>query len=206
MARRVIHSVPGVTLHEDSKIELAQLFASTSWLPSPDVVKQFSKAVFPSIRANKDNKRRTPIIDKGNTVGLYDDNCTPTWAIMWSHGYPGIGRYVPDYALAHIYGCPQNINAFTNLANILLVPKYFASLTDGNGPLLPYLKYHSLKAYEWHPESVDESNILKPEGYDSINWRYLESKSADPHDFIKSHLAHSKGETARILRSAMGFE
>lgn len=201
MPRKVIHTIPGVTLPEYSLIELAQLFASTSWLPTPGVVKQFKGAVFPSIRANKDNKRRTPIIDNGKIVGLYDDNCTPMWAIMWSHGYPGIGRYVPDYALAHIYGCPQDIDAFTHLANILLVPKFFASLTDGNGPLLPYLKYHSLQVYEWAPKDVGKAEIAKPVGYDSIQWRYLETKPGDPSELIRTHLLESKGEVARILRS-----
>ena len=202
VARKVVYRIPGVSLPKDCLADLAQLVASTSWLPDPEVVRAFDrKAVFPSIRANKEHKRRTPILQGEKTIGVYDDNCTPMWAIMWSHGYPGIGRYVPDYALAHVYGCPQNIDAFTNLANLLLVPKFFASLTDGDGPLLPYLKYHSLHVYDWHPKSPEKIEIPKPEGYDSVQWRYLEAKPGDPHELIGTHIRESKGEIARFLRS-----
>lgn len=193
--------ISSVDLPTDYALTLARMVANTSWLPDPGLVAQFPKEVFPSARANKGQKRRTKITIDGMSL-LLDDNCTPMWAFMWGHGFAGISRQVPDYSLAHIYPSKDYPHTFTHLANLLLVPKFFAGLTDNDGPLVPYLKYHSHVQYGWTPLSNEGSLpiVLKPQGYDSIQWRYLESETDIPRDFIESQLKRSNDVRAKILR------
>lgn len=207
MRRSNSHRIPGVNLPEDYPIALARMVASTSWLPDPEVVTQFPKEVFPSARANKGLKRGTSDTRDGKEL-LLDDNCTPMWAFMWCHGYPGISRQVPDYSLAHVYPSKDYPQSFTHLANLLLVPKYFAGLTDNDGPLLPYLKYHSYVKYGWIPTDNNGGlpSVVKPPGYDSIQWRYLKSETNTPEEFIESQLNNSKSVRADILKKIRAAE
>lgn len=183
------------------------MVASTSWLPDPDIVVRYSKEVFPSARANKGLKRGTSV-DRDGKVLLLDDNCTPMWAFMWCHGLAGISRQVPGYSLAHIYPSKDYPQSFTHLANLLLVPKYFAGLTDEGGPLLPYLKYHSYEKYRWIPKDNNGGcpSAVKPPGYDLIQWRYLKSETDTPEEFIESQLKNSKSVRADILKKIRAAE
>ena len=71
---------------------LCRIVAQTSWLPHPDTVRAVRSAVFPTSRARKDRPRFTPILQEGEVVGIYDDNTTPTWALLWAHGIVGASR------------------------------------------------------------------------------------------------------------------
>jgi hypothetical protein len=42
--------------------------------------------------------------------------------------------------------------AYTHLANLAMVPEPFASLTDKNGPLTVFLRWHAWEVYGWKPE------------------------------------------------------
>ena len=69
---------------------LARMVARTSYLPHPEVVHAVGGAVFPTVR---DQKRRGELVyQDGHPVGMYDDNLTPTWAILWAHGIVGSNR------------------------------------------------------------------------------------------------------------------
>jgi hypothetical protein len=111
---------------------LCRIVAQTSGL-HPDTVCAVGRAVFPISRARKDRPRFTPILQQGQVVGIYDDNTTPTWALLWSHGIAGGSR--AGWAFAHVWTVSDDIKSYTHPANLAMLPECLASLTDKSGPL-----------------------------------------------------------------------
>ncbi len=177
---------------------LAYMVAKTSWLPHPDTVKALGRAVFPTSRARRQHPRFTHISENGKPVGMYDDNATPAWAILWAHGIVGGSR--KGWGFAHIWPSSDDINSYSHLANLAMIPECFASLTDKEGPLTGYLRWHAWTVYHWKPDHIETPQI--PRDYDKIQWRYF-SKFDQPREFISQRLAKLDNERVRILRPIM---
>lgn len=187
---------PGLEHHF---LPLAQMVAETSLLPDPATVKKFQGAVFPTVRDF--HKRITPIKENEKVVGMYDDNTTPRWAFLWSHGISDVG-HPKGWHIAHIWPSGRDINAYTHLANLIVMPECFGNLSDKIGPLTSYLRWHSRQVYGWGgPKS--EEQLSKPPGYDEVQWNYL-SGIEDPRQFIRDRLAALDNQRIRILRPLMG--
>jgi hypothetical protein len=69
---------------EEHILALARMVAQTSWLPHPETVRTFGRAVFPALRARTGKPRLSQVLADGDPVGMYDDNVTPAWALFWS--------------------------------------------------------------------------------------------------------------------------
>jgi len=177
---------------------LAQMVAQTSWLPHPDTVSTLECAVFPTARARKQHPRFTHILRNGTPVGMYDDNATPAWTLLWSHGIIGGNR--KGWSFAHIWPVSDDIESYTHLANLAMIPECFAGMTDKNGPLTGYLRWHAWILYGWKPNK--ETPTEKPSDYDLIKWRYL-PKINDPRLFIREQILRLKNQRVRILRPLM---
>lgn len=81
-------SLPAIDYKGKDARTIALLAARLCQLPDEKTVGQFKKAVFPTQR--KTALRGSLIIDKSNKeIGMYDDNTTPRWALLWSHGVRG---------------------------------------------------------------------------------------------------------------------
>ena len=89
---------------------------------------------------------------------MYDDNTTPRWATLWAHG-TGRASGCPGWGFAHVWSASDDINSYTHLANLAMIPECFASLTDKNGPLTGYLRWHAWTVYGWKPDHVDPPQI-----------------------------------------------
>ena len=177
---------------------LARMVAETSWLPHPDTVSALGRAAFPTSRARRLHPRFSEISKNGAPIGMYDDNMTPRWAILWAHGI--IGGKSKGWAFAHVWPVSDDVNSYTHLANLAMVPECFASLTDKQGPLAVFLRWHSWSVYGWKPTS--EQDPEKPENYEQISWRYLD-KFDDPRGFIRRRVLQLKNKRVVTLRSIM---
>lgn len=166
-------------------------------LPHPQTVSTFSGPVFPSIRNHK--KRGT--LDPENNL-LFDSNRTPRWALFWSHGI-GAAAHPKGWTIAHVWTCSQDPKAYTNLANLVLMPECFGSLSDKDGPMGCFLRYHAYSVYGWKPDGFQRPE--KPEGFDDIDWQYFEPIE-NAESFVHSRLMSLKNVNAKILRSLVGFE
>ena len=164
-------------------------------MPHPEVVSRLDVAPFPVIR-NSGKRWETALID-GRTV-MYDDNTIPRWAIFWSHG-DGRTAHMKGCNIAHIWAKPKDPGAFTNVANLAIIPECLASLTDKDGPLVPFLQYHAQSVYGWRPK--DCHAIEKPPGYDCIKWNYIEPSDDldDPNRYIQNRLTESRSQPAECL-------
>lgn len=178
--------------------DLVRMVAATSWLPHPDVVAEVGRAVFPTVRMRKGNPRLQEIIEDGVAVGMYDDNATPEWAIFWAHGLRGARPQ--GWIIAHIWPVSDDIEAYTHLANLVMVPESLASLTDKQGPLSAYLRWHSWAVYGWKPNGIEAP--IKPDGYVDARWRYLD-QAGDPWELVKDRMYELNNQRVRILRPIM---
>jgi hypothetical protein len=182
-------------LGEDS-VALAALAARHCRLPHPDVVARCSGAVFPTIR---DQKNRLTLDEERQL--LLDDNVTPRWALFWAHGM-GQTHHPRGWTIAHVWGAPKDPDAYTNLANLCLMPECLASLSDKDGPLGAYLQYHAYTGYGWHPKHLDPPP--RPEGFEAIDWAYFDPHD-DPTSFIRERLMTLNNQRVTLLRPLMGI-
>lgn len=137
--------IPGCGLRSEHIPILCRIFAQRSWLPHPNTVKEVGSAVFPTSRARKDRPRFTEIRREDRVVGIFDDNTTPTWALLWSHGIAG-GKRV-GLTFAHVWTVADDIESYTHPANLAIVPECLAGLTDKAGPLTSFLRWHAWTTY-----------------------------------------------------------
>jgi hypothetical protein len=94
--------------------------------------------------------------------------------------------------------CSDDINSYTLIANLAMIPECFAGLTDKNGPLTCYLRWHAWTVYGWKPSQVEAPQM--PIDYSNIRWRYM-SKIDAPTTFIRERFDKLNSERIRILRS-----
>ena len=176
-------------------VQLRSIVVRRCWLPNPDVVKALSGAVFPVIRGDPAKRAKTGTTENGRRI-MYDDNTTPRWALLWSHGFNGTG-HPKGWTFAHVWHQAKNPDAYTHVANLVLMPECFASLSDKAGPLVPALRYHADTVYGWRP--VGENRVEAPKGYDTLKWNYLDGHP-DPKKFIRDQLTRLQNARVKSLR------
>lgn len=175
--------------------ELARMVASTSWLPNPDVVRAVNRAVFPTVRG----KPLYKVIDDK----MYDTNMSAMWALFWTHDIKGENH--SGWTIAHVWAESKDKDSYTHPANLALIPEPFAQLTDKEGPLSAYLRYHAFITYDWKPAEKEDKpaiKIDKPHGYDDIKWRYLQPVD-DPLALVRSQVNSRDNKRLRLLRPIM---
>jgi hypothetical protein len=175
------------------RLSLTQIVLRHCLFADPGTVAAFAGAVFPSIR---DQKNRVTIGEVDGRHVLLDDNVTPRWAFLWAHGLKATHAF-SGWTFAHVWAASKDPDAYTHLANLCMMPEFFGSLSDKQGPLCAYLRYHSWQRYGWRH---GKGSLPKPEGYDALQWRYLPA-IADPISFVRKRLEALDNQRVRLLRS-----
>ena len=188
---------PKPTMAAEYPSMLAQMVAKTSWLPHPDTVRALGGAVFPTVRARKGFPRCSHVTENGQPIGMFDDNATPSWALLWSHNIHGRQQ---GWTVAHVWAETDCIQSFTHMANLALIPECFGTLTDKTGPLTTFLRWHAWRVYQWKP--AQHAAPTKPDGYDSIAWRYFENVPV-PKAIILQRLKKRNNQRTRVLLPLM---
>lgn len=140
-------------------IDLCKLVACTAyWAPNKeDVV----SAKNPGIR----RKSKGELRGKSADGGRFDDNTYANKALKSALSH--VGKFT-NFEVCHIW--PKtcyDVRYHTVLANLVLLPRALASLTDHNDDINKCLKYRSYELYKWYPE--DETQPEKPDYY-PLNW------------------------------------
>ena len=193
-----MQGVPNLLSLDKYRILLAEMVAETSYLPDAHTVALFNRAIFPTIRNSKD--RGNHVEKDGKIVGMYDDNTTPRWAFLWAHGISQTD-HPKGWTFAHVWPSQDDLKSYTNLANIAMIPECFGTLTDKEGPLTPFLQWHSYQVYNWKPEKAKRPE--KPDGYDTITWSYLPG-IVDSTKFIRQRCAELNNQRIITLRKITG--
>ena len=137
---------------------LIDLIAESSIWADPRKVN--NKAVYPNVRRGNP-KEKGEIVD-GIRI---DDNTYANRAIKVAISKDA---EFSNYVTCHIWpGTTYDERYHTNLANLVLIPKTIASLSDHCPAVIDVLKYRAYELYGWYPE---ERNIpTRPEYYPE-NW------------------------------------
>jgi hypothetical protein len=186
---------PLPVISEEHKRAIARIVARSSLLPHQETVAAFSSAIFPSCRRKSDKQIAQTMILPDGRQGIYDNNATPTWAICWAHGIQG--ERPKGWTVAHIWSAAEDIDCYTHLANIALVPEALSTTTDKSGPLTQYLRWHSFQIYGWKPEGSEIPT--EPKDYNEIKWCYLE-RIENPHEEIRRNFTRSRDKRVKALR------
>lgn len=183
----------------EDELRLVRIAAARIYLPDPHTVAQFCGAVFPTIRDPR--KREQPVEQEGRVIGMYDDNTTPRWALLWAHGIPGKSKQpTKGWTISHVWDRSKDMGAYTHLANLALLPEYLGSLSDKQGPLTHPLRFHAWHVYGWRPAEVEEP--AKPDGYDQISWNYF-TPVEDPVGFVRDEFAMAGCNRSKALKPLM---
>jgi hypothetical protein len=150
-------------------IDLARLLAQTALWASPDVFRLLMEenhdgTWYPNTRRYRQNRGEI----SGQTVGnvYLDTNNYPNTAIKRAIG---LDRDVQNYHACHVW--PESCydeRYHTCIANLVLLPRAIAGLSDHDTLIQQSLRYHSYELYKWHPQG--EATPKMPNGYPK-EWR-----------------------------------
>ena len=189
-------------LQKDDQIMIARVVVSFCWLPNPEIVRELKEAVFPVVRCIR-RRGEDEFVEKYRKSVLYDDNTTPRWAFLWSHGYLKTSLPSSGWTLAHVWAKSKDPEAYTHLANLVMMPECLASLSDKEGPLVKILRYHAQSKYDWRPNQ--EPVVEKPICFDDLEWNYLDP-ICNPREQVNRRLCKSKDRRAETLRRLLGLQ
>lgn len=189
--------IPSSAIAGGDRFDLAKIAVRHCLLPNPDVVAAFSGALLPVIRASTKRGQRGEVKDFDGRELLCDDNTSPKWALLWSHGLRNNPR--KGWTFAHVWDESGDPAAYTRLANLCMIPESLSGLSDKDGPLVEYLRFHAFDRYGWAPRGQMPK---RPEQYDMLEWRYLEPID-DPQAAFLERLLVSSDKRAILLRQLM---
>lgn len=177
---------------------LEQAVASLALFTHPDTVKQIqAQALFRIIRGSP--RGNIVKLENGKCV-LLDDNTGPTDTFLWANGIQR-GEY-NDVQFCHIWQCSQDPSAYTNLANLCLLPAFLGKLSDTHVQIKNLLKRRALTLYGWQPSTTPVH-----EGCDGSDIEWAEFLSPNPSvesAFRKQMLTKAKSRTT-ISASKIGW-
>ena len=198
----VVNELGTPVLQKNDQAIIIRVAVSYCWLPNPEVVRELKEAVFPVVRDTKKRGEEEFVEKYGKSV-LYDDNTTPRWAFLWAHGYLTTSLPPGGWTLAHVWAKSKDPEAYTHLANLVMMPECLASLSDKEGPLVKILRYHAQLKYDWRPNQ--EPVVKKPIQFDDLEWRYLDP-ICNPREQVNRGLCKSKDKRAETLRRLLELQ
>ena len=76
------------------------------------------------------------------------------------------------YETCHIWqDTCDRLEYHTCYANLVMLPRAIASLSDHNTFIQNVLKYKAYRYFGWYP--TDKNKPEKPDGYDDLKWKYI---------------------------------
>jgi hypothetical protein len=154
-----------------------------------------SAAMFPKVRRARigQGERRGQIVDGVR----FDDNSYANVAIKRA---TGLGKSAEGFEACHIWPLTCYDERYhTAVANIVLLPRALAGLSDHAIEIQTALQYRAFELYRWYPKDMQQP--VKPEFYPS-NWREPQPDSANVRipSSVSSSLQPTSDELSREKR------
>ena len=148
---------------------ILDLVAQASWWVNP-IVYQSIQVVYPKTRRKRGKEKRGQIID-----GIRLWNNEPAQKAIWL-ALDKKKEQIYNSHVCHIYkNSVPDPTHFTNLANMIILPKCLASLSEWE-PITKILKYHSYKTYGY---TGPENNIPSVPPYYPDSWGYVSNPNQE---------------------------
>tara|TARA_R100000306_G_scaffold28329_1_gene31581 strand:+ start:15299 stop:15940 length:642 start_codon:yes stop_codon:yes gene_type:complete len=172
--------------------DLAQAVASLTIFSHPDTVAQTgARALFPIVR---DARRRGETEEREGRIIGFDDNKAPTDAFLWANE---IKRRPQDLQFNHVYALSDDVECYTNLANLCVSPAFLAKLTDTNPEITELLKFRVFDLYGWYPDGTRPPN--QPDRYTKLEWSDTLPVIRGVGAVVSDQLARRSDRTARMI-------
>lgn len=156
---------------------LEAIVAETAIWANPSLHRELLEAgniaLYPNVRRARAGKGER----RGDIKGIerLDDNTYANNAIKRVIG--ASRNDIVGYEACHIWGKTCYDKRYhTAIANLVLLPRALASLTDHYAPIQKILQYRAYELYEWYPEG--ENAPQKPINYSLLHWRKPERHSS----------------------------
>ncbi|MDE6223772.1 MAG: hypothetical protein K2M49_08790 [Muribaculaceae bacterium] len=151
--------ITSLDMFQSIEPKLIDIIAATAIWVSPDKISM--NPVYPDTKRGRAK-------DKGNVIdGIrIDDNTYANVAIK-----KAISGSIDfkNYMVCHIWpGTTNNERYHTLLANLVLIPRILANLSDYFNAVIDVLKYRSYELYGWHPDGTEVPQ--RPSYYPKV-WR-----------------------------------
>lgn len=154
-------------LSESEYGSLSQAVASLAVFSHPDTVAQIGcRNVFQIVRVKSSSERGEITSQVDGTRVMLDDNKGPTDAFIWVHGWKR--NTYTDLQFNHVWSLSDVVFAYTNLANLCVMPAFLSKLSDTHPEIKDLLRYRSYKEFGFLPQG--EEPPKKPNGYNDLNW------------------------------------
>lgn len=140
---------------------LQQAVASLAMFSHPETVAQtYGRALFRIVRGSIPQRGQIVPLNDGKSVVL-DDNTGPTDTFIWANRIRR-GTYA-DVQFCHIWQHSGDPEAYTNLANICMLPAFLAKLSDTHPAITSLLRQRAIELYGWQPriESQDTAGVAR---------------------------------------------
>ncbi|HEX4217728.1 MAG TPA: hypothetical protein VHZ02_05135, partial [Acidimicrobiales bacterium] len=176
-----------------------QAVAAHTLFLHPDTVAQTGgEPVFPVIR---NPNRRGQLAEAEGRQVMYDDNTTPTSALLWA----ARRKKGPDVQYNHVFGDPRNPATYTALWNLCVTPAFLAKTTDGsNHPeVLGALRFRAVDLYGWWP--VGEERPVEPDGYRKLVWAEPPEPTPSLETELRARLAQAPASPPARAARAIGW-
>lgn len=173
-------------------IDLSSLLAETAIWASPEVFQLLKSenahaTWYPMARRAYEKRGEK----KGQRVGdvRLDDNTYANVAIKRAVGRTGCIRNVHA---CHVWPrTAYDQRYYTCIANLVLLPRSIAGLSDHHPPMTAALQYRSFDLYGWYPAEIagePQSPPVKPPAYPT-NWREPEPITPEIRDAVRRRSA-----------------
>lgn len=180
---------------------LENAVASLSLFTHPDTVRQTgARALFRIIRGRVEG--RGTIVDHadGNRV-LLDDNTGPTDAFIWANGLSR-GEF-GDLQFCHVWQASSDPEAYTNLANLCLLPAFLAKLSDTHPRITKLLRWRAESLYGWRP--AGEPPTEEPESAGRLDWAEPLPAVGDLEAVVRSEMRTKRKSRTAISAREIGW-
>ena len=172
--------------------DLEQAVASLTVFSHPDTVAQTgARALFPIVR---DVRRRGETEERGGRLIGFDDNKAPTDAFLWANL---MKRRPQDLQFNHVYALSDDVDCYTNLANLCVSPAFLAKLTDTNPQVTELLKFRVYDLYGWHPSGAARPS--EPERYRRLVWSAPLPPNQKVQATVSAQIARRSDRTVRMI-------
>lgn len=143
-------------------INLIDIIANVAIWASPEVVKSISQPIYPDRKRGKGKFKKGEIV---NGIILDDNSYANSAAKRFINGKI---KFV-NFQVCHVWPyTAYDERYYTHLANLVLIPRSIASLTDHSEMVIEVLKYRSFELFGWWPDS--EKRPIRPTYY-PVEWK-----------------------------------
>lgn len=145
---------------------LDQAVASLALFSHPQTVAQAAgQALFRICRGPIPQRGQIVSLADGSRV-LLDDNTGPTDAFIWANRVRR-GSY-NDVQFCHVWQASGDASAYTNLANLCVLPSFLAKLSDTHPRIVQMLRWRAEQLYGWRASSAQAA--VSDQGFSALDW------------------------------------